>query len=143
MEYATRSGAVTARYFGETDGLLPHYAWYQKNSQEKFWPVGTRKPNDLGLFDTHGNVFNWCQESFQLYPEGEIVEDNDSELTIQSTIPRALRGGSFIDRPPLVRSAFRNADLPTTRSHNFGLRIVRTIGPVSIEATPSVPQSDR
>jgi formylglycine-generating enzyme required for sulfatase activity len=137
MEYATRSGAVTARYFGETEDLLPHYAWYQGNSKEKFWPVGTRKPNDFGLFDTQGNVFTWCQGSYQLYPEGEIVEDTEDDLVVLSSTPRALRGGSFIDRPPLVRSAFRNADLPTQRNHSFGFRLARTIAPVPVIASPA------
>ena len=68
MEYATRAGAVTSGYYGETDELLPKYAWYNKNSQEKTWPVGSLKPNDLGLFDVQGNVFTWCQESFKPYP---------------------------------------------------------------------------
>ena len=136
MEFATRSNANTARYFGETEELLPHYAWYQFNSQEKFWPVATRKPNDFGLFDTHGNVFTWCQGTFQLYPEGEIIEDNDENLASDNATARALRGGSFIDRPPLVRSAFRNADLPVARNHSFGFRIARTIKPV-----PTTPPS--
>src|SRR4029453_11169332 len=47
IEYATRSGTLTARYFGETDELLPRYARYNKNSQEKTWPVGSLKPNDF------------------------------------------------------------------------------------------------
>ncbi len=71
MEYATRAGALTSRYYGETEELLPKYAWYQKNSQERTWPVGSLKPNDLGLFDVQGNVFTWCQESYKAYPAGE------------------------------------------------------------------------
>ena len=89
MEYATRSDSVTTRYFGETAELLPHYAWYEGNSQQKFWPVGTRKPNDFGLFDTHGNVFTWCQGSYQFYPEGEIVEDTDDDLLPYNSKTRA------------------------------------------------------
>ena len=111
MEYATRSGAVTARYFGETDDLLPHYAWYLSNSQEKFWPVGTRKPNDFGLFDTHGNVFTWCQGSYQLYPEGEIVEDNDTEVAVQYATPRATRRFVHRSSTALAFRISRNANL--------------------------------
>ena len=66
MEYATRAGAVTSRYYGETEELLAKYAWYIKNSKEKTWPVGSLKPNDLGLFDVQGNVFTWCQEATRL-----------------------------------------------------------------------------
>ncbi|MDB5348467.1 MAG: stkP 5 [Schlesneria sp.] len=139
MEYVTRSGSTTARYYGETPELLPHYAWYQSNSQEKFWPVGMKKPNDFGLFDTHGNVFTWCQGSYHLYPEGDIVEDNQEDLASDNATTRALRGGSFIDRPPLVRSAFRNADLPVARNHSFGFRLARTIAPVPATTSSEVP----
>jgi formylglycine-generating enzyme required for sulfatase activity len=142
MEYATRSGAATARYYGETDELLSHYAWYQKNSQEKFWPVGTKKPNDFGLFDTLGNVFNWCQGSLQLYPEGDILEDNDDELVVQYAAHRALRGGSFVDRSPIVRSAYRNSDLPATRTHSFGFRLARTITLVPETSAPPITAAD-
>src|SRR5262249_27581781 len=62
MEYATRAGAQTARYYGETEELLEKYAWYGKNGQGRSWPVGSKKPNDLGMFDMQGNVYTWCQE---------------------------------------------------------------------------------
>jgi len=88
MEYAIRAGAVTARYFGETDDLLAKYAWYLRNSQERTSPVGILKPNDLGLFDVHGNVFTWCQESFKAYPAGKgdkAEEDQEDGLVVRST----------------------------------------------------------
>ena len=86
MEYATRAGAVTSRYYGETEELLPKYAWYNKNSKGKTWPVGSLKPNDLGLFDVQGNVFTWCQESYKPYPsvEGDgSAEDKEDGLSGQ------------------------------------------------------------
>jgi formylglycine-generating enzyme required for sulfatase activity len=61
MEFATRGGSVTSRYYGETEELLSNYAWYNKNGRDRSWPVGGKKPNDLGLFDVRGNVFTWCQ----------------------------------------------------------------------------------
>src|SRR5437660_6147208 len=106
MEYATRAGAVTSRYYGETEELLPKYAWYQKNSQERTWPVGSLKPNDLGLFDVQGNVYTWCQESYKAYPQGEKAsDDKEDEPVIVSTRGRVLRGGSFLDLASNVRSA--------------------------------------
>ena len=55
MEYATRAGEITTRYYGETEVLLSKYAWYSRNAQEKNWPVGSKKPNDLGFYaDMHG-----------------------------------------------------------------------------------------
>ena len=88
MEYATRAGAVTSRYYGETEELLAKYAWYLKNCKERSWPVGSKKPNDLGLFDVQGNVYTWCQERFQGdYPtakDGESIEDKEDSLIIKS-----------------------------------------------------------
>src|SRR5207248_8404445 len=69
-EYACRAGAVTSRYFGESEELLGHYGWFVENARDHSWPVGEKKPNDLGLFDMYGNAWCWCQESFHDYPAG-------------------------------------------------------------------------
>jgi formylglycine-generating enzyme required for sulfatase activity len=135
MEYATRAGARTSRYFGETEELLPRYAWYEKNSQRKIWLVGRLKPNDLGLFDVQGNVYTWCQEGYKDYKEylkgkkGEVVEDREDELVIASTRGRVLRGGSFDDLASFVRSAFRSINAPAYRTLNVGFRPARTFTP--------------
>jgi eukaryotic-like serine/threonine-protein kinase len=131
MEYATRAGTLTSRYYGETEELLPKYAWYNKNSQERTWPVGMLKPNDLGLFDVQGNVFTWCQESFKAYPVGkgdEAAEDQEDGLVIVSTASRVLRGGSFVIQASFVRSADRSSSVPSSR-FNFGIRLARTFTP--------------
>ncbi len=132
MEYATRAGAVTSRYYGETEELLPNYAWYNKNGQDRAWPVGSKKPNDLGLFDVQGNVFTWCQERFKAYPdskEKEVTDDKEDELSI-TLENRVLRGGSFGVQASIVRSAFRQGVVPTYRSDgDVGLRPARTFPP--------------
>jgi formylglycine-generating enzyme required for sulfatase activity len=133
MEYACRAGAVTSRYYGETEELLAQYAWYQKNSAERSWPVGGKKPNDLGLFDMHGNVFNWCQESFEgdyaVSKAGEAREDKDDLVSIQSRDSRVLRGGSFAIPAVIVRSAYRYWLVPTSRNIAVGFRPARTLTP--------------
>jgi formylglycine-generating enzyme required for sulfatase activity len=68
-EYACRAGAVTSRSYGETAELLDRYAWYYDNAPERTRPVGGKKPNDLGFFDLHGNVYTWCQETYKDYAE--------------------------------------------------------------------------
>jgi formylglycine-generating enzyme required for sulfatase activity len=131
-EYATRAQAVTSGYYGETDELLPKYAWYNKHSKEKTWPVGSLKPNDLGLFDTQGNVFTWCQESFKPYPSvkcEESAEDVEDELVVGSTVGRVLRGGSFDAQASYVRSASRINNVPTFGAYDFGFRPGRTFPP--------------
>src|ERR1019366_6557116 len=119
MEYSTRAGAVTSRYFGETEELLPKYAWYTKNSQEKTWSVGSLKPNDLGFFDVHGNVYTWCQDSYKPYRTGkgeEAAEDQEEDdLVVIGTDSRVLRGGSFANQASNVRSANRVNNVPTDR----------------------------
>jgi formylglycine-generating enzyme required for sulfatase activity len=61
-EYACRAGTTTRRYYGDSDSLLKHYAWYQRNADGRRL-VGLCKPNDFGLFDMYGNVEEWCQSS--------------------------------------------------------------------------------
>jgi formylglycine-generating enzyme required for sulfatase activity len=127
MEYATRAGALTSRYYGETEELLPQYAWFDKNSKQMTWPVGNLKPNDLGLFDSHGNVFTWCQDSYKPYPQGqEASNDKEDEVAITSTRTRVLRGGSFDNQASNVRSANRVHNTATRTNHNLGFRLART-----------------
>jgi formylglycine-generating enzyme required for sulfatase activity len=128
MEYATRAGTVTARYFGETEDLMSKYAWYLQNSQENTWPVGSLKPNDLGLFDALGNVLTWCQESYKPYPQGvRPSDDKEDDILVVGTSSRVLRGGSFSGLPSALRSGFRNFIVPTYRYLSFGIRLARTI----------------
>jgi len=139
MEYATRAGALTARYYGETEELLGKYAWYTKNSEEKPWPVGMKQPNDLGLFDTQGNAYTWCQESYKGYPTGkgeEAAEDKEDGSVISPTKSRVLRGGSFSYPASNVRSSARNYGVPTNRNSNVGFRPSRTLPLGSFTALP-------
>jgi formylglycine-generating enzyme required for sulfatase activity len=133
MEYACRAGAVTSRYYGETEALLAQYGWYQQNGKERTRPVGLKKPNDLGLFDMHGDVGNWCQDSYQgdyaVSKGGEAVEDKEDGLQIISTTRRVVRGGSFSERAVWIRSANRDKAEPAGRITDVGFRPARTFMP--------------
>ena len=132
MEYATRAGALTSRYFGESDELLPQYAWYTRNSNEKPWPVGSLKPNDLGLFDVQGNAFTWCQESYKEYSPDkgdEAAEDREDAGVVKSTNRRVLRGGSFNDPASLLRLSNRALNVPPFQNYRYGFRAARTFTP--------------
>ncbi len=131
-EYACRADTATRRYCGDSEELLPKYGWYAQVSNERSWPVGSLKPNDFGLFDMHGNVCNWCQERYLDYPVADgdkIADDKEDILTIDKEDRRALRGGSFNDKPLDVRSAYRDGIVPTNRNADNGFRIARTFVP--------------
>jgi formylglycine-generating enzyme required for sulfatase activity len=96
--------------------------------------VEGKKPNDLGLFDMHGNVWNWCQERYHddfVVPKGgKALEDEEDSLQIVSSEYRALRGGSFQGRASAVRCAYRSMDVPRNRNYvNVGFRPARTFAP--------------
>src|SRR5262249_23739273 len=80
-EYACRAGARTSHSYGRSVELLPRYAWFLDNSQDQAWPVGQKRPNDLGLFDMHGNVWNWVADPGYPYPQGPglrvIIDQED------------------------------------------------------------------
>jgi formylglycine-generating enzyme required for sulfatase activity len=129
-EYACRAGTQTSRYYGQSEQLLGEYAWYADTSQQRTWPVGNLKPNDFGLFDMHGNAFEWCQGKGGLYSVGiksKAAEDVEDTTTVSSQVHRVLRGGSFVSEASrFVRSAFRHGDLPWNRFSRYGFRPART-----------------
>jgi formylglycine-generating enzyme required for sulfatase activity len=129
MEYACRAGAVTGRHYGESEELLGEYAWYASNSHNRSWPVGTKKPNDFGFFDVHGNVYCWCQDEYRPRAQGagsKAIEDKEGALEIDTQKPRVLRGGSFLFLPSYVRSASRLLYAPAGNFNGYGFRPART-----------------
>jgi serine/threonine protein kinase/formylglycine-generating enzyme required for sulfatase activity len=130
MEYANRAGAVSKRFYGESEELLEKYGWYVPNSKGRHWPVGSLKPNDFGLFDTHGNVWCWCQEPCRPYPRGEtetVFEDQEGELVINPTQGRAMRGNCYTDQGNNIRCAKAWYPAPTYNSNIAGFRVARTM----------------
>jgi serine/threonine protein kinase/formylglycine-generating enzyme required for sulfatase activity len=129
-EYACRCGAVTARYYGETEELLGHYAWYVKNSGDQgTLPVGSLKPNDLGFFDMLGNVVEWCQDEVNYYPPQQSMTDIGCKEGLEYVLDRqfrVLRGGGFAQRPRFVRCAHRGLLGPGGHRNDTGFRPART-----------------
>ena len=131
-EYACRAGADSAYSFGEAVDLLGKYGWFDGNSLGKSHPVGLMKSNDLGLFDMHGNDWEWCQDVYREYPKAAnnmATVDANISTDISSNVGRVLRGGSFANLPSAARSANRNDLGPADRSFNFGVRPARTFTP--------------
>jgi serine/threonine protein kinase/formylglycine-generating enzyme required for sulfatase activity len=128
-EYACRAGAITSRYYGHSVDLLDAYAWYPANSQEHAWPCGSLLPNDLGLSDMLGNVWEWCQDQRWGYGTGDnvSVDNNNHKIEdVNAKTFRAQRGVSFANTLPNVRSANRAAANPNSSDRSFGFRLFRT-----------------
>ena len=128
-EYACRAGAITSRYYGHSLGLLEKYAWYRDDSRDHAWPCASLLPNDLGLFDMLGNVYEWCQESHESYQPasvGATTDDRNMSAPIDIGNPRMLRGGAFTNRPALARAADRNWIALSIRNYDLGFRLART-----------------
>jgi formylglycine-generating enzyme required for sulfatase activity len=129
-EFAARAHSVTDYYYGDPDEILANYAWYVANSGGKAHVVGQLKPNDFGLFDMHGNVREWCQESHREIPSsavGDPIEDVEDKTPVAKLTYRALRGGSFNDQPVFSPVWSFQSIYAETGSNLIGIRVVRTI----------------
>jgi formylglycine-generating enzyme required for sulfatase activity len=128
-EYGCRAGTNTTRPYGTSLVLLRRYAWYISTSQDRAWHCGSLQPNDLGLFDMLGNVFEWCQDRYLPSRANGMSMINDSINVLEvldAQKLRVLRGGSFPDRPAYIRSAERLGKEPWSRVTNAGFRPART-----------------
>ena len=130
-EFGCRAGATTSRYYGSSTVLLGAYARYQANSNDHAWRCGGLLPNDLGVFDILGNVYEWCHDSE--LPFGSRSSTKETPLSsanvqdyVHEKIPRVLRGGGFHVQPADVRAAGRYWDAPTFRNPHVGFRPART-----------------
>jgi len=119
-EYACRAGSDTAYCFGNDESRLKDYAWYDGNSGGKTHPVGLLKPNAWGLYDMHGNVWEWCQDWYaENYPSGSVTDPIGSS----SGSFRVIRGGSWHVIAQSCRSAYRGRSTPDNRNHDLGFRL--------------------
>ena len=118
-EYACRAGAETPRYYGASVDLLAAYARYQKSSANRAWPGGSLFPNDLGLFDTLGNVFEWCQEAPLLYrPDrtGIQIDDINTSESVSQGIACFGAGRSSFNRRSSARRTVAGSSRRTVTS---------------------------
>jgi formylglycine-generating enzyme required for sulfatase activity len=118
-EYACRAGTTTAYCFGDDPAKLGEYAEFGGNSDNKTHPVGQKKANAWGLYDMHGNVWQWCQDWYGAYPQSDQV---DPQGPAQGSY-RVFRGGCWSDAPRGCRSAYRDSVWPESREDRRGCRL--------------------
>jgi len=122
-EYACRAGSQTRFCFGDSDSGLDEYAWcgYKKSGKQTHL-VGQKKPNAFGLYDMHGNVWEWCQDWYdENYYSNSPGVDPEGPNTGTA---RVLRGGSWYGYPRRCRSAVRSRNGPGYRYVDLGFRVV-------------------
>lgn len=121
-EYAARAGTNSAFSFGNDESLFSEFGWYGKNSEKRTHPVGSLQPNAWGLYDVHGNVWEWVQD---YYNEEYYINSPGTDPTGPETGEyRVKKGGSWISSPWYCRSAHRIRNAQTGRDFVNGFRIV-------------------
>lgn len=117
-EYAARAGTTTLFPFGDDEGKLTQYAWFDKNSDGKPHDVATQKPNLWGLHDMLGNVWEWCADGYGDNLPGGIDPRGPSGAPF-----RVIRGGSWGYTPRGCRPAYCNGCAPEGRFNGLGFRV--------------------
>lgn len=147
-EYAARAGTTTAYSFGNDKKELCRYGNFGDAAAKgahpgwKFVddicddgvpnlaPVGAYVANPWGLYDMHGNVWEWVWDKYEPYSDKPVTSDNDKRAdTVTNAGSRVLRGGAFSNVPWRLRSASRGGDEPSVTFGNFGFRCVRVVPP--------------
>ncbi|WP_095642984.1 formylglycine-generating enzyme family protein [Methanosarcina spelaei] len=124
-EYSCRAGTQTRYSFGDDESKLNEYAWYEKSFGSETHPAGQKKPNSLGLYDIHGNVWEWVQDrwhsNYNVAPsDGSAWEDGNSSS-------RLIHGGSWGSNAVSCRSAARLGDDPDSCGSVVGFRLLREL----------------
>jgi len=129
-EYACRAGTATRWSFGNDEDRLRDYAWYMDNAraigEDYAHSVGTKLPNPWGLYDMHGNVYEWVQDWYGSYSSSARVDPTGPA----SDSTRVLRGGRFLTRARHARSAGRHNLSPIYQGIGIGARLLRMAEPV-------------
>lgn len=120
-EYAARARTTTAYSFGNSEKDLDKYAWYWANSNKTIHPVGLKLPNPWGLYDTLGNVWEWCLDDWH---ENYLSAPHDGSAWLKGNSDKVVRGGGWIRSSIRCLCGFRSWYSPEDRSYDVGFRVV-------------------
>jgi len=121
-EYTCRAGTTSDYYFVGTD--YENYAWFNDNGADITHTVGQKIPNNFGLYDILGNVWEWCEDGWH---DDYTGAPNDGSPWVTTEISKTIRGASWINNFYQLRSANRQKMGQTKKASNIGLRLVMEI----------------
>ncbi len=126
-EYACRARTITPYYTGDTETDLDRAAWYIENSGNGLHPVGEKEPNGFGLYDMHGNVWEWTEDDWHRNYEGAPTDGRAWVDSPQRGSGRVIRGGGWRGVARFCRSAVRGNGVPGVRGSRVGFRLSRSV----------------
>ncbi|MCB9267769.1 MAG: formylglycine-generating enzyme family protein [Lewinellaceae bacterium] len=121
-EYAARGGNQSEGYRYAGSNKLKEVAWYEDNSHEETNVVGLKYPNELGIHDMSGNVWEWVEDQWHSNYQGAPT-DGSAWVDRGDNTSRVLRGGSWLDTPRFCRCSSRGYIDPRVRNRHFGIRL--------------------
>ena len=113
-EYAAKGGAHSKRFNYAGGNNSNEVAWHKGNSRENLHEVGLKRPNELGLYDMSGNVYEWCEDGYKTRQDDEVSA-------------RGVRGGNYLANKEYCRITSRYAITPNYRDHGIGFRLALTL----------------
>ena len=138
-EFACRAGSQTTYSFGDDASRLGDCSWYRKNAYDigelYAHRVGQKQPNAWGMYDMHGNVFEWCQDEYDPQAYSNRTGISIDPLPPEMGRSRVYRGGCWNKVPGYSRLAYRDGPFSSQRDYDTGFRVVCAAGPRANEGS--------